>query len=308
MGLRREYRPSAWIKIGLLVLLLVVVVWATSCDKREGTSKDKQDWRPQQEVATMERLFEVALAPVGKTMYVWGGGWNPGDAKAGATAMQIGMPKKWAEFASEQTSDYNFEDYLEQNLHQESQKEYSVNGRWKGDIPQELGLDCSGYVGWVLYNVFYNTDGKVGYVSQSTGMAERLAEKGWGTLIRNPLEFFPGDIVSMQGHVWICLGTCEDGSVLLVHSSPPGVSVCGTMSSTKALDGNGNSNSIAVQLATSYMTQYHPEWQEKYPNRTVLTAYLEDVTILRWSSETLRNAETYQEKTGEEIMALLNGL
>jgi len=281
MGLRRGYKPSAWIRIGLLVLLLVIVVWATSCSLRS-SSEEKQSWRPSQEVATMERLFEVALAPVGKTMYVWGGGWDPGDAKAGATATQIGMPKVWEDFAAEQTKDYDFEEYLENP----KQQEY-----WGRNL-QELGLDCSGYVGWVMYNLFQEKDGKEGYVSQSTGMAEALAERGWGKFIRNPREFLPGDIVSMMGHVWICFGTCEDGSVLLVHSSPPGVSVCGT-------------EGIATRLAKEYMTTHHPKWQEKYPHRTVPLTYLENVTVLRWNSDTLKNAKTYQEKTGEEMMKLL---
>ncbi|MBO5097706.1 MAG: hypothetical protein J6B96_05260 [Agathobacter sp.] len=282
MGLRREYKPSAWIRIGLLVLLLVIVVWATSCGLGAATKDKKQDWRPTQEIATMERLFEVALEPVGKTMYVWGGGWDPDDAKAGTTATQIGMPKAWADFAKEQTKDYDFEEYLENP----KQQEY-----WGRNL-QELGLDCSGYVGWVMYNLFQEKDGKEGYVSQSTGMAEALAERGWGQFIRNPREFLSGDIVSMMGHVWICLGTCEDGSVLLVHSSPPGVSVCGT-------------EGIATQLATEYMTIYHSKWQGKYPNRTVPLTYLENVTVLRWNSNTLKNAKTYQEKTGEEMMGNL---
>ena len=299
MGLRKDYRPSVWIKIGLLVILLAVVVWATSCGNRGASAKNKQDWRPRQEVATMERFFEVALAPVGKTMYIWGGGWSSDDAKAGITAIQIGMPKLWEEFAREQAADYNFEDYLEAK---------DLPSKWDGTEQQALGLDCSGYVGWVLYNVFHNTDGNEGYVSQSTGMTERLAGKGWGKFIRNPREFLPGDIVSMQGHVWICFGTCADGSVLLVHSSPPGVSVCGTYSTQNNQEGEAEQNSntsIATSLAKEYMSIHHPEWQEKYPNRAVPLTYLENVTVLRWNSDTLKNAKTYQEKSGEEIMTLL---
>ena len=294
MGLRREYKLSAWVKIGLLVLLLIVVVWATSCGLGAVSKDKKQDWKPTKEVATMERLFEVALAPIGKTMYVWGGGWDTQDAKAGTTATQIGMPKVWAEFAAEQTSDYDFRDFLEQSESKELQ------GEWSDEIPQGLGLDCSGYVGWVMYNLFHNSDGKEGYVSQSTGMAERFAKRGWGQMIRNPQEFLPGDIVSMQGHVWICLGTCEDGSVLLVHSSPPGVSVCGTASKVQAAD-----RSIAAQLAKDYMTTKHPQWQEKYPNRVVPVSYLEDVTVLRWSDNVMQNVKIYQEKSAEEIMDFL---
>ena len=76
MGLRKEYKPSAWIRIGLLVLLLVVVVWATSCGLGTAAKEKKQNWRPTEEIATMERLLQVALAPVGNTMYIWGGGWE----------------------------------------------------------------------------------------------------------------------------------------------------------------------------------------------------------------------------------------
>ena len=303
MGLRREYKPSAWIKIGLLVLLLIVVVWVTSCGLGSNTKEQKQDWEPTKEIATMERLFEVALAPIGNTMYVWGGGWDPEDAKAGPTATQIGMPKVWADFAAEQTTEYDFEDYLE--------KSEETDEKWNAYHLQELGLDCSGYVGWVMYNLFQGKDGKEGYVSQSTGMAERLARNGWGKLIRNPREFLPGDIVSMTGHVWICLGTCEDGSVLLVHSSPPGVSVCGTYSTQNHQEGEAEPNnniSIAARLAAEYMSAHHLEWQEKYPNRIVPLTYLEHVTVLRWNSDILKNAKIYQEKTAEEVMEFLKGI
>ena len=146
-------------------------------------------------------------------------------------------------------------------------------------------------------------------MSQSTGMAESLANRGWGKLIRNPHEFLPGDIVSMQGHVWISLGTCEDGSVLLVHSSPPGVSVCGTVvpktsAENGALDAE-TENSIAVMLATEFMSAKFPDWQEKYPNRTVPDTYLDNVTVFRWNSSTLKDAAEYQALSGEEIMEIL---
>ncbi|MDD6810458.1 MAG: hypothetical protein PUD93_01120 [Lachnospiraceae bacterium] len=32
-------------------------------------------------------------------------------------------------------------------------------------------------------------------------------------------EFHPGDVFSIRGHVWICVGTCEDGSILILHST-----------------------------------------------------------------------------------------
>lgn len=262
------------------ILLLIIVVWITSCGRsggRNGTSTS--------ETATMQKLFEVVLEPVGSTMYIWGGGWDPNDAKAGKTATQIGVDKRWAEFAEKQDKNYDFKEHMDE---------------------QENGLDCSGYVGWVIYNLFEDRDGQDGYVSLSTGMAENLANRGWGKLIRNPHEFLPGDIVSMQGHVWISLGTCEDGSVLLVHSSPPGVSICGTViPEAEETEDMEQADSVAIQLAEAYMSSNYSNWQEKYPNRAVPSAYLENVTVLRWNSDTLKDASEYQSFSGEEILEIL---
>ena len=230
------------------------------------------------DVATMERLLEVIQEPVGRTMYIWGGGWAYDDAKAGRTATQIGVDAEWESFFLKQDAGYDFEEYLGQ---------------------QELGLDCSGYVGWVLYNLFEQRSGQEGYVVQSTRMAETFAIKGWGRLIYNPKKFCLGDIVSIQGHVFIALGTCADGSVLLVHSSPPGVSVCGT--SLK----NQKEDSIAVQLAKEYMEKYHLKWQQKYPKRSVPYSYLEQAKVLRWNEKTLKNSHKYQDLTGEEVIQML---
>ena len=42
-------------------------------------------------------------------MYIWGGGW---DAAKMGNARRIGMDKDWGDFAKQQTSDYDFEEYL----------------------------------------------------------------------------------------------------------------------------------------------------------------------------------------------------
>lgn len=238
------------------------------------------------EYATIELLLRAALEPVGTTMYIWGGGWDGEDNVAGATSTQIGLHPQWEAFAKTQDENYDFT---------------------KHRYERENGLDCSGFVGWVLYNTFETRDGEPGYVTTSTYMAESLAEKGWGTLIKNPKNFLPGDIVSMEGHVWICLGTCEDGSVLLVHSSPPGVSVCGTPSPLHSVTQQENAQkSKAATLATEYMEAYHPNWQEKYPNREVGTSYLENVVLFRWNKSVMLDAKEMQQKSAEEILEILS--
>ena len=81
------------------------------------------------------------------------------------------------------------------------------------------GLDCSGFAAWVLYNTLYTRSGGSWLVYQSTEVASKYNSKGWVSLSTNNgnASFKPGDVVSMNGHVWISLGECSDGSVLLVH-------------------------------------------------------------------------------------------
>lgn len=222
-------------------------------------------------------FLQTALLPVGNTMYVWGGGWNEADTGAGPGAVNIGVLPTWSEFAALQDKDYNYKEHR-----------YEV----------ENGLDCSGYVGWAVYNLFEQEDGKEGYVYSSTDTAAKYSEAGWGELWENPTEFLPGDIVSRKGHVWISLGMCEDGSVVVLHSSPPGISICGTA-------GKNGDKSQAVLLAEQYMEKYYPAWQEKYPNRQVGEKYLTDVWVMRWKKEILADAEVIQEMSAAQVLKRL---
>ena len=270
MKIRKKHTIKDRIKTFLLLFGVAIVLGILSNIVHEHSQERKS--------ASIEQLLENALKPVGTTMYIWGGGWNDADSGSGGEATKLGLSKKWKSFMKTQDKDYDFAEHR---------------------FEREKGLDCSGFVGWVLYNTFEMMEGKTGYVTTSTDMAESLAKRGWGKLLKNPREFLPGDIVSMEGHVWICLGTCADGSVLLVHSSPPGVTVCGTPSKRTA-------ESIAIQLATEYMETYHSEWQEKYPNRKVELSYLENVVLFRWSKAVMEDAERIQVKSAEEIMGILS--
>lgn len=264
----------------LLVLLLVLFVLVIIAKMKTVTTNG----------GSIENLLRTALEPVGSTMYIWGGGWDDTDKASGTSSTLLGLRPEWKEFASMQKSDYDYKNYR---------------------FEREKGLDCSGYVGWVLYNTFEKKDGQQGYVTTSTLLAESLAERGWGKLILEPEKFLPGDIVSMEGHVWICLGTCEDGSVLLVHSSPPGVSVCGTSwrkaSDKRNASQNVKEKSIAITLAEEYMKTHHPNWQEKYPNRYVGDNYLENVQVFRWNENRMSDAKELQGLSAEKVMERITG-
>ena len=131
---------------------------------------------------------------------------------------------------------------------------------------------------------------------KSSLMAKTLADYGWGELIpaSTATEWKPGDICSMSGHVWLSLGMCQDGSVLLLHASPPGVRLCGTASS----DGE---KTDAVILAEKWMSECYPDWYAKFPKCDVNNSYLTTSDIMRWNSDTLDDAERFQAMSAEEI-------
>lgn len=224
-------------------------------------------------------LLKNAALPVGKTMYVWGGGWNESDDGAGEDAVTIGVSERWAEFAALQTADYDYKT-----------TKYQIRD----------GLDCSGYIGWVVYNTLETENGKEGYVTSSTTMAKEYADRGLGvfTSAEDVTEWKAGDIMSRSGHVWIVVGACDDGSVLMLHSSPPGVIFCGT-----SLPGGGDSE--AVSLAEKIMSECYPEWYARFPDCSRSNKYLTDSSAMRWHRNILADDEGLSEMTADEIVELI---
>ena len=224
-------------------------------------------------------FLQTAVLPVGQTMYVWGGGWNEEDTGAGVEAVTLGISPAWAEFAAKQDATYDYKE-----------TKYQIHD----------GLDCSGYVGWAVYNVLETENGKDGYVLSSTKMAEEFASRGLGEYIpaSKMTGWQAGDIMSMKGHVWIAVGMCEDGSVLLLHASPPGVIFCGT----ELADG---SKSMAVLLAERIMQTYYPEWYAKYPECARPHSYLKNSSGMRWNREVLSDKEGLAEMSAEEVISAL---
>lgn len=243
-----------------------------------GDSDDLANSQP-----TLKNLFEVAIKPVGNTMYVWGGAWNEADTGAGVEAVSIGVSPRWSEFAKQQTSSYNFQ-----------KTRYQIHD----------GLDCSGYIGWAIYNLFNTTNGNEGYVMKASTMAENFSKRGWGTYtpIGSVKEFAPGSIMSSKGHAYISLGTCSDGSVVLLHSSTPGVQIAGTVTPT------GSKNSEAIQLATKYMSTYYPQWYSKFKNVTCDISYLNSYGQMTWDvtgKAALSDPDGFINMTPAEILAKL---
>ena len=234
--------------------------------------------------ASVKKLLQNAFKPLGTTMYIYGGGWNDADTGANESSVTIGVSSRWKSFYAKQDSTYNYKEYTE----------------------RRDGLDCSGYVGWVLYNTLYNESGKSGFVMKAEAFDEKLSEMGLGK--RTPKEEVtvrrPGDIMSStsDAHVYIVVGSCNDGSVLLACSSPPGVRLCGTPAS------DGNTDSEAVILAEQFMNDHYGEWYAKYPDCSKGMSYLTNYD--KFSPDTsgvIKDKEGLRNLNAAQVLAELFG-
>jgi len=230
---------------------------------------------------TIKNYLLGALMPVGKVLYVWGGGWNNSTTK-GITTTQ----KNWYK---NQSSNYNYENY----------SDLSVTNRAKG-------FDCSGFVGWAAYQVMHTRSNVgSGYTVVSGDVGSYYKSMGWGTTMNQGYMSSKnyvvkaGDIGYNGGHVWIALGQCRDKSVVLVHSTPQaGVQISGTTTPS------GSYSSQAITLAKRYMSRYNTS---KYEYHSSAGNYLKQYSFFRWNRSTLADPDGYMSKYADAILADLFG-
>ena len=253
---------------------------------------------------TLKNLLSAALQPVGTTLYVYGGGWNWQDDDASRQAMALGVPDTWGAFFAGQGPNYRY------------RREDGGPGWYPGGNYNQYyyaGADCSGYLGWVLRQVL----GPGSYVSPATGMARRLAEGwhlgSWSRPTEKQKSFRPGDIVSIRGHVWLCLGGCRDGSLVILHSTPS-PSRTGCPGGGVQLSGLGESPACqGFQLARRCMETWYPAWSRRYPAVwKPFGAYTdwsggEDCGRFRWDLDGpgLTDPDRFRDLEAEEILRSL---
>ena len=233
-----------------------------------------------QAMGTLTKFLKTMIQPVGNTLYVWGGGhdaWTDGDG------LRIGMNPKWKQFYNQQGASYNYT---------------------KHRYEYQNGLDCSGLVSWAVYNT-YNTKSnqkETAYSSTSTGFPAYLTNKGFGSHGKvSGGTFTPGDVVSMTGHVWVVLGMCSDGSLVIVHATPPVVQISGTVNTA------GSTNSEAVKLAKAYMKKYYSDAAGKYNLCIASKAYVNNVDRFHWSSSSMRDPDGLRNMTAAQVLEKLIG-
>ncbi len=261
-------------------------------------------------VRTLKNFLATALEPAGTALYVYGGSWDWQDVGSSAQSTTIGIPQTWIDFFQNQDANYTFKNSGD------PAHSYYPHKAWNQYY--FAGVDCSAYVAWVTYNVMNTQSGNDGYVMSSTKMAQTFAQTyNFGTWTRefsSSRDFKPGDIFSMKGHVWICLGVCEDGSMVILHSTPSD-SKTGQPGGGIQLSGVGESEDCqAVALAQTYMSRYYPQWSERYD--AAFKSY-EDYTSFTdtsagkfsWNldSSGLEDPDGYTNMSAAEILADLFG-
>jgi 5-hydroxyisourate hydrolase-like protein (transthyretin family) len=233
---------------------------------------------------TIKNLLQNAMLACGRTLYIWGGGWDSSDTQ------KIGYYPSWENFfLANGDASYNRHNY-----------EYSYGS----------GVDCSGFMAWAIYNTVYTTNGQINLLEEdgnyynSTLMASRLANLQWAYLGKaaSTSSLESGDIVSMSGHVWMVIGVCDDGSVVLVHSSPAGSAYGGGVQISGTINDAGSSDSQAYRLAKQYMNKYFFEWP--FPTASVGSAYLQYNNFAEWNTRggVLTDPDGYQKMSAEAIL------
>ena len=237
--------------------------------------------------ATLTKLLKTAMKPVGQTMYIWGGGWNTSSSGGIIESTTIGVQPRWKAYFKKQNSSYDYR-----------------RTRWQAHD----GLDCSGYVAWVLYNTFNTESGFGSFLMGAQFMAKTYANWGWGSFksARAFTDWRAGDIMSLaSGHVYIVIGKCADGSVVLVHSSPKGVMINGTVSRS------GKVKSKAWKLARKYMMKYFPAWYAKYPDVSRGSSYLNSYGRMRWylgrKKSVMSDPDGLRRKNAAQVLKVIFG-
>ena len=257
-------------------------------------------------VRTVKNLIKTALAPVGRTLYVYGGGWNWQDDGSSVAATSVGLFSDWAWQFEIKGADYEYDAA-------DPTESYFPNGGFNEFW--NAGLDCSGYLGWCVYNVLNDRNGGDGFVTASTSFASSLADRGLGTATAGTpvptLENYkPGDIVSIKGHVFMIIGVCTDGSVVIAHSTV-------TASRTGHEGGGVQISAVgwtkaceAYAIADRFMTENYPEWNARY--ETDLkdpSVYFpgESGTVFTWSGSVLSDPDSIRSMLPDQVLASVSG-
>ncbi len=243
---------------------------------------------------TLGNFLRTALEPMGTALYIYGGGWDWQDEGAGPQTRSLGVSPDWVRFFDAQDENFTYKDRNEDPALRDPAHSFYPFGEFNEYY--YAGLDCSGYVGWAVYNLLETEDGNPGYVGKARSFALDMSERGYGSWVKDfrrpdgSYDLQPGDIVSNNTHVFIILGCCADGSIVIAHSVQS-LSRTGQPGGGVQLTALGYGEDCeAYRLADAYMSAHCPEWYRRYPAalrnpESYLPAEVETAGRFRWSLE-----------------------
>lgn len=227
---------------------------------------------------TIKNLLNIAITPIGQTLFVNGGGWNPEYTGPGIETRKLGVSEDWSKFYLSQNKDYN---------------------PWKFNFSSHRGLDSASYIAFVMYNALEKINGLDGYLVNNNELGSYYASLGIGeyTISRNFDSYESGDIMFNEEHAYIVLGEMPDSSIVILHCNSDGPKISGT--ATK----QGNKNSQALQLADYYMSKYFGDFYKKYEKLSVPTTYFKQFNKIKLNRNIFSDPDGYRKMTAEEILS-----
>jgi len=287
---------------------------------------------------SLKNLIMTAFEPMGTTLYVYGGGWDFQDIGSDYQAMSIGVSDLWVDFFNSQDSSYNYKGMNKDGY------DYYPYLAW--NTYHYLGTDCCGYLGWVFYNMAYDESlSAPGLMANGLHFVQNLDEKtDLGTFVHLSREYGvdkkeyyksvieemqPGDFVSIPGHVYMVIGACEDGSLLVIHCTVTQSSTMhyggGVQLSAVSPNGEYDRMCTACRLAEAYTKKFYFDWFYRYPivmkDEDSYLTFPDNPTekctgIYHWNildtlegheDQGLVDPDGFADMTAEEIMAALFG-
>ena len=270
---------------------------------------------------TLKNFIATAFQPLGTTLYIFGGGWDFQDVGSSYQGRTVGISKDWIKFFNMQKSNYTYKDELNKN-----ESYYPFN-----DFNEYYyaGLDCSGFVGWVIYNTL-NSESLTnpGFVMNSYKIANYLGKIGYGIWLHkvegwseeNPdykllvNEIRVGDILSTTGHVMIVLSKCDDGSFIIIHSTPndskTGFPGGGVQMSAVNPNNDLSKDCEAFDLCQKYTQKFYKKWSERYDVIMVSLSKVFDFKdekpttgLFHWDfNKIISDPDNYSLKSAKEIL------
>lgn len=267
--------------------------------------------------ATLQEFLSNAIKPLGTTLYIYGGGWDYDEEMGDSNAMSFGIAKSWADFFYSQNEYFVYKDSKHKNT-----SYFPFNGK---NIHHKKGLDCSGYLGWIMYNTFNGDNEKINYTYNTKNILRTYVndfkigtkENIEDDYIKIFEHLFPGDIVVIDGHLYIIVGKCKDNSILIIHSSVTksitGSYGGGVQFSAININKSEDKNCEAYKLANAYTAKYFPEWHRRYPTIVKPTEkYLkiydknnDSIGVFHFDEKILSDSNNMKNKTASEILKIL---